>query len=121
LPQPRPQQGLDVQALPGAGAGLGLDLQGADSDPGAVALLPGFEAGDLQEDGGDGVGRAQVDPQLGVQDVFGLDLGTEAEEAAGGQLGPADRMSCRKTSQSSNVFFRIKAQQSTVKVMTLWI
>lgn len=55
-----------------------------------VPLPDGFEAGDLQEDGGDGVGGTQVDPQLGAQDVFGLDLRTEAEQAAGGPLVPGD-------------------------------
>lgn len=86
MTQPGLQQRLDVHALPGARAGIGVDLQGADPDPRAVALLSRFEAGDLQEDGGHHVCRPQVDPQLGAEDVFGLDLGAEAEQAAGGQL-----------------------------------
>lgn len=80
MTQPSLQQRLDVDALPGSGAGVSVDLQGADSDSGVVSLLSRFEAGDLQEDGGDHVGRPQVDPQLSAQDVFGLDLRTEAEE-----------------------------------------
>ena len=80
MAQPSLQQRLDVDALPGAGAGVGVNLQGPDSYSGVVSLLSRFEAGDLQEYGGDYVGRPQVDPQLSAQDVFGLDLRTETEE-----------------------------------------
>lgn len=97
LTQPSLQQRLDVNALPGAGAGIGVDLQGAHSDSGVVSLLPGFEAGDLQKDGGDRFGRPQVNPQLSAQDIFGLDLRTEAEQATGGQLVLADRISWKKS------------------------
>lgn len=86
MTQPGLQQRLDVHTLPGARASVGVDLQGADPDSRTVALLSWFEAGDLQENGGHHVGRPQVDPQLGAQDVFGLDLRAEAEQAAGGQL-----------------------------------
>lgn len=80
MTQPSLQQRLDVDTLPGASASVGVNLQGTDSDSGVVSLLSRFEAGDLQEDAGDYVGRPQVDPQLSTQDVFGLDLWTEAEE-----------------------------------------
>lgn len=86
MAQPGLQQGLDVDALPGARAGIRVDLQGADPDPGAVALLGRLKARYLQEDGGDHVGGPQVNPELGTQDVPGLDPGAEAEEAAGGEL-----------------------------------
>lgn len=95
--QPGLQQRLDVNALPGTSPGFGVDLQGADSDSGAVPLLPWFEAGNLQEDGGDHVGRPQVNPQLSAQDVFGLDLRTEAEQTTGGQLVQGDRINCKKS------------------------
>lgn len=97
MTQPSLQQRLDVNALPGAGAGVGVNLQGADSDSGVVSLLPGFEAGDLQEDGGDHFGRTQVNPQLCAQDVFGLDLRTEAEQTTGGQLVRGDRVGWKKS------------------------
>lgn len=95
--QPSLQQRLDVNALPGASTGVGVDLQGADSDSGVVSLLPGFEAGDLQEDGGDHVGWPQVNPQLSAQDVFGLYLRTEAEQTTGGQLVLGDRICWKKS------------------------
>ena len=97
LTQPSLQQRLDVNALPGASAGVGVDFQRTDSDSGVVSLLPEFEAGDLQEDGGDHVGRPQVNPQLGAQDVFGLDLRTEAEQTTGGQFVLGDRISWKKS------------------------
>ena len=96
MSQPGLQQRLDVDALPGAGAGVSVDLQGADSDTGVVSLLTRFEAGDVQEDAGDHVCRSQVNPQLSAQDVLRLDLWTEAEETEGGQLVLGDRVGCRK-------------------------
>lgn len=97
LAQPSLQQRLDVDTLPGASTHVGVDLQGSDSDSSVVSLLPGFEARDLQEDGGDHVCWPQVDPQLSAQDVFGLDLWTEAKQAAGGQLVLGDRICWKKS------------------------
>lgn len=86
LAQPGLQKGLDVDTLPGARASIRVDLQRADPDPGAVALLGRLKARYLQEDGGDHVGGPQVNPELGTQDVPWLDPRAETKEAAGGEL-----------------------------------
>lgn len=83
LPQPHAQHLLDVDALPGADAGVHLDLERADVDVSA-AVRHRHEARDLQEDGGGLAGRAQVHPQLRPHDAAGLELGRQGEEAAPG-------------------------------------
>lgn len=104
LTQPSLQQRLDVHALPGRRPGrVRVDLQGSDPHPGAVSLLSRLEAGNLEEDVGEGVGGAQVNPQQSPQDVLGLDLWTQAEQAAGGQLVLADGIGCKQSAKGQKV------------------
>lgn len=100
------KQRLDVHALPGAGTGsIGVDPKGSDSDPRVVSLFSRFEAGNLEKNGGDGVSWPQVNPQQSAQDVLGLDLWTEAEQAAGGQRVLGDGVSWKQSEKCEFISF----------------
>lgn len=92
------KQRLDVHALPGTSTGsIGVNPKGSDSDPRVVSLFSRFEAGNLEKNGGDRVSWPQVNPQQSAQDVLGLDLWTEAEQAAGGQRVLGDGISWKQS------------------------
>lgn len=102
------KQRLDVHALPGTSTGrVCVDLQGSDPHPGVVSLLPRFEAGNLEKNVGDHVSWPQVNPEQSPQDVLGLDLWTQAEQAAGGQLILADRTGWKQSGKGQFILFHL--------------
>lgn len=82
--EPVLQHVLKVNALPVADPGVELYLEGADADVPAALLRDWLQPQDLQVDGGGLLQRAQVHPQLGLQNLGEHQLGAELEEAAAG-------------------------------------
>lgn len=82
--EPVLQDVLKVNALPVANPGVQLDLEGADADVPAALLRDWLQPQDLQVDGGGLLQRAQVHPQLGLQNLGEHQFGAELEEAAAG-------------------------------------
>lgn len=78
------QHVLKVNALPVADPGVELYLEGADADVPAALLRDWLQPQDLQVDGGGLLQRAEVHPQLGLQNLGEHQFGAELEEAAAG-------------------------------------
>lgn len=84
LLEPVLQHMLEVNALPVAGPGVELYLQGADADVAAALLRDGLQSQDLQVDGGGLLQRPEIHPQLSLQHLGEHQLRAELEEAAAG-------------------------------------
>lgn len=82
--EPVLQHGLHIDALPNAGAGAHVELQGSDSRVPRPVFHGPHEPQDLHKHRRGRLDGSQVDPQLGLYDFIELYFRAELKEAAFG-------------------------------------